>query len=102
MKIEIGDLAPVRSVLAWVEQRIDNDRGRRPDDDPALLVLQEVQKRLEAAIADAGNAELELTVEQLAEMEGVTRAAIYKRRQRGKLDAPRRGGRIRIPLKAVS
>lgn len=99
---DFGDLAPIRDVAAWLEGRIDADRGFRPDDDPALIAMREAKKRLDDALADAVNADLDLTVEQAAEMEGISVEALYKRIQRGRVAVRRRGGRVRIPLRSAA
>lgn len=100
--IELGDLAPLRAVLAWVGERIEQDRHARPADDPGLLALRAVQQRLDDALANARHADLELSVEQYAAAVGLKPWTVYKQIQRGKLPQARKvaGRGIRIPLAA--
>lgn len=100
-RTELGDLAPIRDTLDWIEEWERTDTARRSGSDPVVRALGDVRKRLAAALAEAVNADLGATPEELARLEGVTRSAIYKRRRRGKLpEAQKRGGRIYIPLDA--
>lgn len=98
--IEIGNLAPLRalaeSVAAWESQV----RSRPlPDNDPVAQTLATVRQQLAQAIEDAAHVEMELTTEQYAALTGLTRDALYKRWQRGKLpEAHMKGGKLVFPL----
>lgn len=98
----LGDLAPVESILEWLDAWRAHDRERRPEEDPVLHTLDEVHRRLAQAVSEAKNPAAEISVEELAEREGVSVAALYKRRQRGKLpQARKRGGRLVVPVSSL-
>lgn len=102
--IELGDLAHIRRVLEWVEDQEENGRPLRPADDLGIIALREVAKRLRSALADAKNADMELTVEQYASAQGLNLWTVYKQVQRGKIPGAKKraGVGIRIPLKSAA
>lgn len=101
--MQIGDLVPVKDVLTWVGDRLDQEKELRPADDAAVLTLREVEKRLGEALAAAANPHLTLSPKELAKMEGVSRSAIYKRKSRGKLPQASKTstGRVRISVQVA-
>ena len=88
--LELGMLQPFRALLSEVKRWEEDDRTRRPSDDPALLAVSTFRADLEKAIADAQNPTREPTVAELAEIEGVSTWTIYKRRERERKAAQQR------------
>jgi len=98
----IGDLMPVRGAVEWLAGRVEEERTRGAEDDRVVLALREVHKRLAEALVEAENPAAEIGLEELAKREGVTLAALYKRRQRGRLPGVRkRAGRLVVPVSAL-
>lgn len=104
MRIEIGDLVPLRRMLTELAEWEDRVRTRPlPESDPVAHALGAVREQLEAAIEEARDVELELTPEQYAQVKGMTKSAIYKRWQRGQLpEAQMRGGKLVVPVRAIA
>lgn len=94
----IGDLSPVRRLLAELREWEDEDKSRRPEGDPVVHVLSEFRRKLEKAIEQGVDLSEGMTVDEYAELEGVKRDAIYMRMKRGTLRARvvRHGGRLKI------
>lgn len=101
--IELGNLAPLRALVESVAEWEAQVRKRPlPDEDPVAQTLATIRQQLGQAIEDAEHVEMELTTEQYASLTGLTRDAIYKRWQRGKLpEAHMKGGKLVFPLTAV-
>lgn len=102
--IEIGDLTPVRQTLREIEEWEAKVRARPlPDADPVALALGTVRAKLAEAIEAARNIEFELTPEQYAQIKGLSKEALYKRWQRGKLPEARlRGHKLVVPVKEIA
>lgn len=94
----IGDLAPVRHLLAEIGEWEAEDKARRPEGDPVVHVLTEVRRKLEEALDKGADLSAGLTVDEFAALEGVGREAIYMRMRRGRLGARviRHAGRLMI------
>lgn len=90
-KREIGDLAPVREVLDWVDAREREDRALFGDTETVRL-MAEFRKRLAAALDDAVRPPQEegMSIEEYAAREGISIWAAYKRHQRGQIAGSRR------------
>lgn len=98
----LGDLAPVEGVLSWLEARLEDEKTRSAEDDRGVLALREVHRRFAEALVEAKNPAAEISIEELAKREGVSVAAIYKRKQRGQLPGARkRAGRLVVPVSAL-
>jgi hypothetical protein len=114
MKLELGDLTPLRRVLEELVEWEAKVRQRPlPEADPVVHALGTVRTSLERAIDDARNIELELTSEQYAQLAGLSIDAVHKRWQRGQLpqarirggkvrDGKRRGGKLVVPVKEIA
>lgn len=103
LSIEIGNLGPLQelaeSLAAWESQV----RARPlPEADPVVQTLATVRQQLTTALAAAAHVELDLTAAQYATLSGISREALYKRWQRGKLpEARMKGGKLVVPLAAA-
>lgn len=82
-KTKVGDLTPFRELSRELQARAKQDSEFRGDKDPVVVALANITKRLEAAIAEAEDRELTITIEEYAEREGITTGAAYKRFQAG-------------------
>jgi hypothetical protein len=104
MKMEIGDLVPLRRMLADLAEWEERVRARPlPEADPVAQALGAVRAQLEEAIEAARDIELDLTTDQYAQVRGLSKSAVYKRLQRGQLpEAQMRGGKLVVPLRAVA
>lgn len=104
LKMEIGDLVPLRQLHKELENWEEKVRARPlPDADPVVQALGTVRQKLEDAIERARNIEFELTPEQYAQLCGLSLDALYKRWQRGQLpEAQMRGRKLYVPIKAVT
>lgn len=102
--MELGDLTPVRRALAEIEEWETKVRARPlPETDPVAHALGTVREKLAEAIEAARDIEFELTPEQYAQVSGITRDALYKRWQRGRLPEARlRGGKLVVPVKEIA
>lgn len=102
--IEIGDLTPVRRAFAEIEEWEAKVRSRPlPDADPVAHALSTIREKLSEAIEAARDIEFELTPEQYAQVSGLTKDALYKRWQRGRLPEARlRGGKLVVPVKEIA
>jgi hypothetical protein len=89
---ELGDLSPVRRALETISAWEEEDRERRPENDPTVHALARVRVELEKALTEAVVAPNVIPVAEIAAAEGVSPWAIYKRRQR-QGTAPRRARR---------
>jgi hypothetical protein len=82
--IEWGDLGPLRALLgdlkAWEEH--DAERGRSEELDARTVT--DIRGRLEKALADAHTPAPRPSISDLAEKEGVTPWALYKRAERAR------------------
>lgn len=84
--MELGDLSPIRTVRETLVGWIEDDRARRPSD-PGLVMLEKLLRMIDSGIADAVNPEMELTAKQMAQAQGISVDAFYKRQQRAKRGA---------------
>lgn len=92
---ELGDLTPIRGVLSWLDEQADSIAAPAE----SVRLMSEIQRKLSAALDEAQNADLDgLTVEEYARLSGASKATIYKRVQRGQIQAIRRGRSVRIPI----
>lgn len=99
---EVGDLRPVHELLRRMDRSVTEAASVQPSD-PKLEVLRIVRGWIAEALEQAQSPEAEISIEELAELEGVTVQAIYKRRQRGKLPhARKRNGRLYVPVGNVA
>lgn len=99
---EVGDLRPVEALLRRMDQSVRDAASVQPSD-PKLEVLRIVRGWISDALDEARSPDAEITVEELAALEGVSVQAIYKRRQRGKLPGARkRNGRLYVPVSGVA
>lgn len=92
---ELGDLTPLRELLASFRAWREGDSRTRPEGDPVVHALGIVCNRLEAAIGEAARPHLEMSVHELAKREGVSTSAIYKRARRGRA-LEIRNGKVRL------
>jgi hypothetical protein len=87
MRRQLIDRAPI---AALTESLAERERAARelPGADVAARLLAEIRRDLESAIADAERPpEDGVSVEEEAAREGLTKWAVYKRRQRAARDA---------------
>jgi predicted transcriptional regulator len=94
---DLGELEPIRAALAKVSAR--RSAARLIHADQMAQVLADVERELEAAIADAARPPAGgLSVEEYAERVGLSTWAIYKKVRRGEIaGARKRAGRIILP-----
>lgn len=97
---ELGNLLPLRRALVEIEEWEAHDRERRGEDDQVVRALRKVRRRLEEALADAENPRPELSIDEYAELEGISLSGAYKRWQRGQIPGAKRipGKGIVIPI----
>ena len=95
MKRELGDLTPVRSVVAWLEEQAESIAAPAE----SVRLITEIRRKLSEALDDAQHAELEgLSVPEYARLVGEKPSTIYKRAQRGQIPVKRIGRDLRIPI----
>lgn len=102
MTQRFGDLTPIRAAVEEIrsmESQASTLRAQTQQE-----TLRDVRLKLEAALHDAENPNMSdgLSVEEYAQLEGVTRQAIYKRIRQGKLVPVRRPGGLRISRDALT
>lgn len=97
---DLGNLAPLREVMDWLEEQCDSIAA--PPESVRLIL--EIRKKLADAIADAERANLDdgLSVHEFAKLTGENPKAIYKQIERGQREVIRRGRNVLIPLDKAS
>lgn len=94
---ELGNLAPIRGVLEWLDEQTDSIAA--PPE--SVRLIEQIRRKLADALTDAENPELPdegVTVEEYASLKRTTPNAIYMQIRRGKLQVKRQGRNISIPL----
>lgn len=96
MSRTIGDLTPIREAMDRLDEWERHDREKRGDTDPVVQTLATVRRSLTDALDAAARPVDGLTVEEYADLAGITKFGAYKRIARGQVQAERRGGRLLI------